>query len=165
MGYTLSMPLTENLWPAIGGLKEEDIPHRWVLGPRGSVHCADCLDLAGEVRTLGEWMNSIMPGSGSLHCGSGCRCRLEPTMSLPTEYALFLPFEPGDWIDRLRLICDPSRHWRLNFNGLRQIELPAAVPPGRSPSASLPRVTAAERVPWWDSPLPARQVKPVHGVD
>lgn len=165
MGFSLTLPMTDDLWLAVGGLRDEDIPHRWVLGSRGGTHCPDCLELAGEVRTLGEWMNTIMPGSGSLHCGSGCRCRLEPTVSRPTEYTILLPYQPGDWIERLRLIHDPSRSWRFNFNSLRQITLPAAIHPVRSPSASLPRGVAADRVPWWDSPLPARPYKPVHGVD
>lgn len=74
-----SMPsnLTD-LW--FSELPAAQIPYVWVVGP-SETNCADCMALDGEVRTLEEWLNTIMPGSPNLSCcGDGCRCRLEPTI-------------------------------------------------------------------------------------
>ncbi len=79
MGFTLTLSMTGDLWMHMDRLEEDSIPHRWVLESDGyGAHCADCLELDGEVRTLAEWQNSVMPGSGCLHCGSGCRCSYSP---------------------------------------------------------------------------------------
>ncbi|NMB55132.1 MAG: hypothetical protein GYA15_10575 [Leptolinea sp.] len=167
MGYTLTLPMTENLWFKISGLTEDDIPHRWTLDTgRHAGHCPDCLSLDGEVRTLAEWQNSVMPGSACLQCGSGCRCSLQPTLDMPTEYTIDLPFGPRETLNRALIFRDCSRQWRYNFTEVLYGNRPFAPRPGRSPAASLPVVLAAEpRRPWDEPQKKTTARKPVHGVD
>jgi len=146
MGLTLTLPMTVDLWNRIGGLSEDAVPHQWKLGSHAyGAHCPDCLELDGEVRTLGEWQNSVMPGSACLQCGSGCRCSLQSTLSMPTTYNLFLPFGPQSSLNRALVFRDGDRLWRYNFTEALHGSRPSAVRPGRTPAASLPVTVAAER--------------------
>lgn len=170
MGFTLTLPVAENPGLYLDGLSEENIPHRWVLDSHGlGAHCPDCLELDGEVRTLGEWQASIMPGSGCLQCGSGCRCSLQSTLTMPTTYNVFLPFGLTDTLNRALVIRDGNRLWRYNFTEVLYGSRPSAIRPGRSPAASLPREIAAERKIEPEEPAPKPAVKPtrkpVRGVD
>jgi hypothetical protein len=143
MGYTLTLPMTEELWFKISGLTEDDIPHRWTLDTgRHAGHCPDCL------------------------CGSGCRCSLQPTLDMPTEYTIDLPFGPRETLNRALIFRDGSRQWRYNFTEVLYGNRPFAPRPGRSPAASLPVVLAAEPRRPWDEPQKTTTArKPVHGVD
>jgi hypothetical protein len=146
MGLTLTLTLDPGLWFEMAGINENEVPHEWLLGSRETgPHCPDCLSLAGEVRTLGEWMNSVMPGAPCLQCGSGCRCSLQSTLSLPTSYNLFLPFGTGGGLNRALVFKDGSRLWRYDFTEVLHGSRPSAVRPGRAPAASLPTALAAER--------------------
>ena len=146
MGLTITLPITPDLWFQVGGLAEDSVPHRWKLSSRGyGPHCPDCLELEGEVRTLGEWQNTVMPGSDCLQCGSGCRCSLEPSLSLPTAYNLFLPFGLQDGHNRVLVFRDSGRLWRYDFTEVLHGSRPSAIRPGRAPAASLPRLMAAKR--------------------
>jgi hypothetical protein len=170
MGFTLTLPMTDDLQLKLDDLPEDNIPHRWVLEPHGyGAHCPDCLELDGEVRTLAEWQNSIMPGSGCLQCGSGCRCSLQPTLTMPTTYNIFLPFGLNDALNRALVFRDGSRLWRYNFTEVLYGSRLSVIRPGRSPAASLPGEIAADRKPWWDKPARKPVVKqiqrPVRGVD
>jgi hypothetical protein len=169
MGLTLTLPVSGGLRFEVGGLTVEEIPHRWVLGSHGNgAHCPDCLELEGEVRTLDEWQNSVMPGSDCLQCGSRCNCSLEPTISLPTMLTICLVFGLGASRYRSLIFQDDHRQWRSNFTLTRNVTRPATAWPGQTPAASLPRRVAAERRHWWDEPAkppaPAKR-RPVHGVD
>jgi hypothetical protein len=145
MGFTLTLPVTPDLMFQVNGISDENTPHRWRLGSHGyGPHCPDCLELDGEIRTLGEWMNSVMPGSDCLQCGSSCRCSLESTISLPTTYNLFLPFGLQGNLNRELIFRDGSRLWRYNFTEVLHGSRPSAIRPGRAPSASLPVTIAAE---------------------
>jgi len=138
--------MNPGLWGQINGLADENVPHYWKLSSRGyGPHCPDCLDLDGEIRTLGEWQNTVMPGSDGLQCGCGCRCNLEPTFSMPTTYNLFLPFGFQGGLNRALIFRDGSRLWRYNFTEALHGSRPSAVRPGRAPAASLPLELATER--------------------
>jgi hypothetical protein len=170
MGFTLTLPMTDDLRLRVGGLSEDSIPHRWVLDSDGfGAHCPDCLELDGEVRTLAEWQNSIMPGSGCLQCGSGCRCSLQSTLTMPTRYNVFLPFGLEDSVNRALVFRDGNHLWRYNFTEVLYGNRLSAVRPGRSPAASLPKRIAAERKTWDDkpakNPAPKQTRRPVRGVD
>jgi hypothetical protein len=146
MGLTLTLPLTPDLWFQVSGLTEDSVPHRWRLGSRTyGAHCPDCLELDGEVRTLGEWQNSVMPGSACLQCGTSCGCSLEPTLSMPTCYNIFLPFGLQDGLNRALIFRDGGRLWRFYFSEVLHGSRPSAVRPGRTPAASLPLSMADER--------------------
>lgn len=156
MGYTLTLTMPETLWPGLAGLPEDNILHRWVLDARGyGGHCPDCLELDGEVRTLAEWQNSILPGSACLQCGSGCRCSLEPVLTSPTRYTIFLPYGLWNDIKRTLVFRDGSRQWRYNFTEVLYGSRRSAARPGRAPAASLPKPLGADY----------RYRQPVHGVD
>jgi len=145
MGFSLTVPISSDLWFDIEGMSQETIPHTWKLdGANRGAHCPDCLELAGEVRTLGEWMNSVMPGADCLQCGSGCRCSLQPSLYLPTRYNLFLPFGMAGGLQRSLIFQDGSRLWRYDFTEALHGSRPSALRPGRAPAASLPRQTAAD---------------------
>lgn len=157
MGLTLTLPMTPDLWFQVSGLSEDTVPHMWKLGSSGyGAHCPDCLELDGEVRTLGEWQNSVMPGSACLQCGSACRCSLQPTLSMPTTYNLFLPLGPQSGLNRTLVFQDTGRLWRYDFTEVLHGSRPSAVRPGRAPAASLPVTMAAERTV---------DRRPVRGVD
>jgi hypothetical protein len=169
MGIVLTFSTPENQPIKMTDLDQQEIPHRWVLGSNhGGPHCPDCLELDGEVRTLGEWQNSIMPGSPDLQCGCKCRCGLQATVSPPTRYTILMPtigFPAG----RSRIYMDILRQLRQNFTTVPALKMPAAAVPGRSPSACLPKTIAAERHHWWDKPVrqpatPAAR-RNVRGVD
>jgi hypothetical protein len=168
MGIVLTLSTPETQAIKVAELDMDGIPHRWVLGSRRTgPHCPDCLELDGEVRTLGEWQNSIMPGSPELQCGSTCRCGLQATISLPTRFTILMPaigFSSG----RSRIYLDIQRQLRQNFTTVPSMKLPAAAMPGCAPAACLPKTVASERRPWWDQPVrkpskPARRT--IHGVD
>ena len=168
MGIVLTVSPREDQAVSVAELDPEAIPHRWVLGSRrDGPHCPDCLELEGEVRTLGEWQSSIMPGSPELQCGCGCRCGLQATISPPTRFNILMPaigFPAG----RGRIYLDIQQHLRQNFTAIPSLRVPSAAVPGRAPSACLPRSVASERRQWWDQPvrLPAPAARrPVHGVD
>lgn len=162
MGILLTLSLPSASAFMVTGLDASAIPHRWVLGSHGpGAHCPDCLELDGEVRTLDEWMNSIMPGSSDLHCGSGCRCNLEPTVSLPTRFTLFIPGR-GDAHRLSRLYLEAQQMLRADYSFGPQAVPPRANVPPRTPAGSLPASTAAERRPWWDKPS---RKQTIHGVD
>lgn len=170
MGYSLTLPMTEEVWLELGGLPDESVPHRWVLGSGGyGAHCPDCLELDGEVRTLGEWQNSIMPGSGRLQCGSGCRCSLQSTLTMPTTFTVFLPYSPRQTLKRTLIFRDGDRQWRYNFTEVLYGNRLFILRPGRAPAASLPKALAAERRDPANKPLKTTTVirprRPVHGVD
>jgi hypothetical protein len=146
MGLRLTLPMTADLWYRVSGLSEDTIPHRWVLGSHGyGPHCPDCLELEGEVRTLEEWQNTVMPGAGCLQCGSGCRCSLQSTLNIPTSYNLFLPFGLQSGLNRALVFQDSGRVWRYNFTEALHGSRPSAIRPGRTPPASLPVSIAAAR--------------------
>jgi hypothetical protein len=168
MGIVLTLSTPEDQAINIADLDLQEIPHRWVLGSRRTgPHCPDCLEMDGEVRTLGEWQSSILPGSPELQCGCGCGCGLQATISPPTRFTILMPaigFSAG----RSRIYLDIQRQLRQNFTAVTSLKLPTGAVPGRAPSACLPRNVAAERRPWWDKPV--RQPAPasrrnVHGVD
>lgn len=168
MGIVLTLSTPETQAIKVADLDLDEIPHRWVLGSRrAGPHCPDCLELDGEVRTLGEWQSSIMPGSPELQCGSRCGCGLQATISPPTRFTILMPaigFSSG----RSRIYLDIQRQLRQNFTAVPSLKLPAAALPGRVPSACLPRVVASERRPWWDQPVrqPATATRrTIHGVD
>jgi hypothetical protein len=168
MGIVLTLSTPENQAIKVAELDLDEIPHRWVLGSHHTgPHCPDCLELDGEVRTLGEWQSSIMPGSPELQCGSACRCGLQATISPPSRFTILMPaigFSAG----RSRIYLDIQRQLRQNFTMVPPLKLPAAAMPRRVPSACLPGIVASERRPWWDQPV--RQPAPktrrtIHGVD
>jgi hypothetical protein len=168
MGIVLTLSTPENQAIKVADLNLDEIPHRWVLSSRHTgPHCPDCLELDGEVRTLGEWQSSIMPGSPELQCGSACQCSLQATISPPTKFTILMPaigFSAG----RSRIYLDIQRQLRQNFTTIPSLKLPAAAVPGRAPSACLPKTVAAERRPWWDQPVrqPASvSRRNVRGVD
>jgi hypothetical protein len=170
MGFTLTLPVTGDVGLFLGGLSEDSIPHRWVLDSDGfGAHCPDCLELDGEVRTLDEWQNSVMPGSGCLQCRSSCRCSLQPTLTMPTTYNVFLPFGLEDTLNRVLVFRDGSRLWRYNFTEVLYGRRLSAVRPGRSPAASLPKRIATDRKSWQEKPAIKPAVRPirrpVRGVD
>jgi len=168
MGIVLTLYTPESQAVNLMELDLQEIPHRWMLGSRGSgPHCPDCLELAGEVRTLGEWQNTIMPSSHVLHCGITCRCSLQSTISAPTRFTILMP-AISDTVGKSRIYLDIQRQLRQNFTALPATHLPTVAVPGRAPSACLPKTVAAERRPWWDKPVrtPSKPVgRPVHGVD
>ncbi len=168
MGIVLTLSTPENQAIKVADLDLQEIPHRWVLGSRRTgPHCPDCFELDGEVRPLGEWQNSIMPGSPELQCGSRCGCGLQATISPPTRFTILMPaigFSSG----RSRIYLDIQRQLRQNFTAVPSLKLPSAAVPGRLPAASLPKSIAAERRLWWDKPVrqPAPTARrPVRGVD
>jgi len=168
MGLLLTLPMTNELWLQINGLDENAIPHRWVLGSHGyGCHCPDCLSLEGEVRTLDEWQNSVMPGSSRLQCGGRCRCHLEPTLNLPTRFVIQLPLEANAALFRKMMYKDGLRRWRVDYTEDRLVPRPGARLPARCPAASLPRSAASDRHLWWEAPKKNTRPfhKPVHGVD
>jgi hypothetical protein len=168
MGIVLTLSTPEDQAINVADLDLQEIPHRWVLGSRRTgPHCPDCLELDGEVRTLGEWQNSIMPGSRDLQCGITCGCGLQATISPPTRFTILMP-GLGDTTGKSRIYLDIQRQLRQNFTAVSSIRLPSAGVPARMPAASLPKSIATERRPWWDQPVrtplkPAR--RPVRGVD
>ena len=51
----------------------------WVLDPRVENHCDDCLERAEwEPKTMQEWEDLGLPGSGVTVCTTHCYCNLEP---------------------------------------------------------------------------------------
>lgn len=168
MGIVLTLSTPEPLAVHMADLDLLEIPHRWMLGSHGNgPHCADCLELAGEVRTLGEWQSTVMPGSPDLHCGITCRCSLQSTICAPTRFTILMP-SLGSTAGKSRIYLDIQRRLRQNFTVIPLLQTPSATLPGRTPSACLPGSVAAERKPWWDQavrqPAPAKK-RTVHGVD
>ncbi len=168
MGIVLTLSTPDDQAVSVAELDLQEIPHRWVLGSRrAGPHCPDCLELDGEVRTLGEWQSSIMPGSPELQCGCGCRCGLRATISPPTRFTILIPaigFPAG----RSRIYLDIQRQLRQNFTLIPSLTVPSAAIPGRVPSACLPANVAAERRPWWDQAVRQPETvtrRSVHGVD
>jgi hypothetical protein len=169
MGIVLTLSTPEPQTVNMEELDLQEIPHRWMLGSRGSgPHCPDCLELAGEVRTLGEWQNTIMPGSHDLHCGITCRCSLQSTISAPTRFTILMPVI-GSAAGKSRIYLDIERQLRQNFTALPSTRQPTVAMPGRAPSACLPKTIAAERKPWWDQvirqPAAPAARRTIHGVD
>lgn len=156
MGYSLTLAMPDSMLPELEHLPQDNIPHRWVLDARGyGGHCPDCLELEGEVRTLAEWQNSVMPGSACLQCGSGCRCSLESSLTPPTRFTIFLPNGLWNDVKRTLIFRDGSRQWRYNFTEVLYGSRRSALRPGRAPAPSLPKQLGADY----------RRYKPVHGVD
>jgi hypothetical protein len=169
MGIVLTLSIPENQALKVADLDLQEVPHRWVLGSRrAGPHCPDCLELDGEVRTLGEWQNSIMPGSADLQCGSRCGCGLQATISAPTRFTILMP-AIGSTAGMSRIYLDIQRQLRQNFTAVPSLKLPSAIVPGRTPSACLPKTIAAERRPWWDQairqPVTPAARRSIHGVD
>lgn len=52
----------------------------WVAVP-GHEICPDCLQRAGEIKTLGEWERLGLPGAGKTECGTDCHCILDIDLS------------------------------------------------------------------------------------
>jgi hypothetical protein len=169
MGIVLTLSTPEPLAVKVAELDPQEVPHRWMLGSHGTgPHCPDCLELDGEVRTLGEWQTSIMPGSPDLQCGITCRCSLQPTISAPTRFIILMP-ALGNTAGKSRIYLDIQRQLRQNFTALPSTPRPSVAVPGRAPSACLPKTIVAERKPWWDQAI-RQPVTPaarhmIHGVD
>ena len=52
----------------------------WVAVP-GHEICSDCLQRAGEIKTLNEWEKLGLPGEGKTECGTDCYCILDDDLS------------------------------------------------------------------------------------
>ena len=56
---------------------EDNEKMMWIAVP-GHEICDDCLDRAGQIKTIAEWEQLGLPGDGKTKCGADCYCILEP---------------------------------------------------------------------------------------
>ena len=52
----------------------------WVAVP-GHEICPDCLDRAGQIKTLNQWTELGLPGDGKTACGTDCYCILDTDLT------------------------------------------------------------------------------------
>jgi len=60
-----------------GELDGMTVPYTWMLDA-GADHCDTCAARANDTRTLQEWLDVGLPGSGVTDCRHNCRCSLVP---------------------------------------------------------------------------------------
>jgi len=54
---------------------DDDKMYKWVMNP-GAKHCDECSDRNGQIKTLDEWYDIGIPGSGDTDCYYNCMCDL-----------------------------------------------------------------------------------------
>ena len=54
---------------------DDDKMYKWVMNP-GAKHCEGCSERNGQIKTLDEWYDIGIPGSGDTDCYYNCMCDL-----------------------------------------------------------------------------------------
>jgi len=73
------------LWDFMKGASQDTVfsdlddekMYKWVMNP-GAKHCEGCSERNGQIKTLDEWYDIGVPGSGDTDCYYNCMCDLVP---------------------------------------------------------------------------------------
>jgi len=89
-----------DMWNDSGG----DLSREYVWQAVSNNVCVDCAALHGTKKTMGEWLESGLPGSGHTVCGPHCQCLLV-TPEKVTEKPIRLEREKGPRGGRGRIVA------------------------------------------------------------